>query len=88
MAWLYVPALADSNLESELRPEEAIVSCVTSSGKPLPRPLSWRGWKTRPWIGRLSGTISRPSMATRGADWWIASLRASRANHTASSEGN
>ena len=28
---------------------------VTSSGKPSLRPLSWHGWKTRPWIRLLSG---------------------------------
>lgn len=28
---------------------------VTSSGKPMRRPRSWRGWRTRPWIARLSG---------------------------------
>ena len=29
-----------------------IVLWVTSSGTPTPRPSSWRGWKTRPWIRR------------------------------------
>lgn len=88
MAWLYVPALADLNSESESQPADSIVLSVTSSGKPMPRPLSWRGWKTRPWIALLSGTISRPSTAALGAASWIASLRACRASPTASSDGN
>ncbi len=28
-----------------------------------PRPLSWRGWRTRPWLRHLSGTICDPSTA-------------------------
>lgn len=84
MAWLYVPALAGLNSECELQPEEAIAWCVTSSGKPTQQRLSWRGWKTRPWIRRLSGTILRPSMAIHGVAMWIASLRASHASRTAS----
>lgn len=83
MGWLYVPGLADLNSECELRLEETSVWCVTSSGKPTQQPLSWRGWKIRPWIARLSGTISRPSMASRGVASWIVSLRASRASPTA-----
>ena len=54
---------------------------VTSSGKPTLRLRSWRGWKTRPWIAHLSGTTLPPSMADRGAAWWIsftAAIHASR----------
>lgn len=61
--------------------------CAGSSGKPTQRPLSWRGWLTRPWIAHLSGTISQPSMAARGADSWISSLRGSRASPTARPAG-
>lgn len=86
MGWLYVPGLADLNSECELQLEETSVWCVTSSGKPTQQPLSWRGWKTRPWIARLSGTILRPSMAAHGGGLWIASLRESRASLTASPE--
>ena len=57
---------------------------VTLSGKPSARPLSWRGWKTRPWIARLCGTISQPSTATRGVESWISSLRDTRASHSPS----
>lgn len=84
MGWLFVPGLEASNSECELQPEETSVWCVMSSGKPMRQPLSWRGWKTRPWISRLSGTISRPSTAALGAARWIASQRASPANPTAS----
>ncbi len=36
-----------------------------SNGKPTPQPLSWRGWKTRPWIRLLSGTTLEPSTAAQ-----------------------
>lgn len=81
MAWLFVLASGDLNSGSEL-PSEAIGLCVTSSGKPIVRPLSWPGWKTRPWIQLLYGTTSKPSMANRGAESWISSLRATRASHS------
>jgi len=53
---------------------------VTLSGKPTPRPLSWRGWKTRPWMMRLSGMTFAPSTASRGVAAWIASLPATPAS--------
>lgn len=82
MPYLFVPGLERPISESGLPwdgPTE--VSC-TSNGMPGMRPSSWRGWKTRPWIARLSGTISRPSGGTGFADAWISSLRASRASRT------
>lgn len=84
MAWLYVPGLGGSNWDSNLPWASHIELSVTSSGKPLLRPYSWRGWKTRPWIKLLSGTISRPSMAERGVASWISSLRDSRVSRSAS----
>ncbi len=57
---------------------------VTLSGKATPRPRSWRGWKTRPWILRLSGTMLKPSMVKRGAAWWISSMEAIRASRSPS----
>lgn len=84
MGWVYVPGLEVSNSASELRPEETSVWCATSSGKPTRRPLSWAGWKRRPWIERLSGTILRPSMADRGVVSWIALLQVSRVSPTVS----
>lgn len=62
-------------------PMSDIALWVTSSGKPTQRLRSWRGWKTRPWIAHLSGTTLPPSMADRGAAWWISSTAATRANH-------
>lgn len=79
MAWLYVPGLAvsSSDCTSQSPPIEL---WVTSSGKPSPRPLLWPGWKTRPWIGLLSGTTLPHSTAAAGVDAWISSLRATRAS--------
>lgn len=74
MGWLYVPGLEGLSSESSSYSETPIELWVTSSGTPMQRPLSWRGWKTRPWIGRLFGTISRPLAAARGVDAWISSL--------------
>jgi len=68
-------------------PVPGIALFVTSSGRPMRRPPSWRGWKTRPWIARLSGTTLPPLMATRGVERWISSLvdtRASRSRSRAS----
>lgn len=57
---------------------------ATSSGTPMLRPCSWRGWKTRPWSQRLFGqAISQASHSASFADWWTSSLRASRANRIA-----
>src|SRR3990167_3265346 len=77
---LYVPASEVSNSDSNSPSETPIAVYVTSNGKGTPRPFWWRGWKTRPWIRLLSGTISRPSTAARGAELWISSLRGSRAS--------
>lgn len=95
--WLYVPALyvpadhgssdsvpvsADSSSASDsVTPEPTL--CALSSGKTAPRPLSWRGWKTRPWHRLLSGMSLPPSTADRGVASWISSLRASRASPSA-----
>ncbi len=60
---------------------------VTSSGKATLRLPSWRGWKTRPWIARLSGTTLPPLTAARGVARWISSwadIRASRSRSRAS----
>jgi len=67
-------ARADSTSGSP-SPSPDIVLWAMSSGKPLPQPLSWRGWKTRPWIRLLSGTTLEPSTADRGAALWISSVQ-------------
>lgn len=84
MAWLYVPGLERSSSESEWPWTSDIELSVMSSGAPTPRACSWRGWKTRPWIALLSGTISRPSMARHGVVSWTSSLRVYRVSPTAS----
>lgn len=55
---------------------------VTLSGRPTPRPSSWRGWRTRPWIRLLSGTKLKHSTAARGGALWISSLQDIPANPT------
>ena len=94
MTWLYLPnstcsmsspeaECSDSPSTSDVKHLDTSAELwVTSSGKPMLRPRSWRGWKTRPWIQHLFGTILPPSTAQRGADAWISSLRDSRASHT------
>lgn len=68
-----VPALADWSLASQSQnPDTGLF--VSSNGKPLVRPYSWRGWRTRPWITRLSGTMLNPSMAARGVAAFMSSL--------------
>lgn len=53
------------------------------SGTPSRRPPSWPGWKTRPWIRRLSGMTLPPSTAGLGVARWISSLRATPASPSA-----
>ena len=83
--WVYLPETClPSSRESEASssgsdsptPEPAL--WVTSSGTPMRRPLSWPGWRTRPWSQLLSGTTLPPSTAARGAASWIRSLADSR----------
>ena len=89
--WLHVPSTslpnvpvpAGSSSDSRSPSPEPELWC-TSNGKPTPRPASWRGWKTRPWIKRLCGMTLPASTLQRGADSWISSLRATRASPTAS----
>ena len=83
MAWLHVRGLGELSLDSSFALETPTAPFVTLNGKPSQRPLSWRGWKTRPWIRRLSGTILRPSMAQRGVEQWISSLVDSRVSPSA-----
>jgi hypothetical protein len=57
---------------------------VTSSGRQLPRPQSWHGWKRRAWVALLSGTTFAPSTATRGVESWTSSAAAIRASRSRS----
>ena len=88
--WLHIPNLpacpSAQGLEGLTSLSEKSLDAglwVTSSVKPMQRAFSWRGWKTRRWIRLLFGTISRPSMASRGADEWISSLPVTHANLSA-----
>jgi len=47
-------------------------------------PTGLRAWKMAPWIRLLSGLTLEPSTVARGADSWIASLRACHVSHIAS----
>lgn len=87
MGWLYVPGSEDSSSDSD-SPVDGIGAWVTSSGTPSLRPASWPGWKRRPWIARLSGTISRPSTASRIADLLISSARAFHVSPSATPESS
>lgn len=53
----------------------------TSSGKPMQRQSSWRGWKTRPWNRLLfgAGTL-RMCDGGDGVEQWISSRRGSPAS--------
>ena len=90
--WLYVPSISAQATADSSSPSDSQGSTpelwVTLSGKPTQRPYSWRGWKTRPWIGRLSGTISQPLTAQRGADEWISSLPVSPASRSQRQDSN
>lgn len=89
MTWLHVPASCLSAPASEGStsacdsPAEPAL-WVTSSGTPSLRPCSWRGWRTRPWLRLLYGTISQPSTPARGAAEWIWSLPVFHASRSAS----
>ena len=78
--WLYIPR------EYCLSSQESVDSIaryglffqnvelyVTSSGKPTPRPYSWQGWKTRPWMKLLYGVTLQPSTVTASMDSYLQS---------------
>ncbi|CDN93465.1 hypothetical protein BN949_02619 [Agrobacterium tumefaciens] len=82
----FAPASAASNSASTSQ-NQTIELFVTSSGKPSLRPLSWQGWKTRPWIRRLSGMTLPPSTARLGVERFISSLPDIPASPSASPAG-
>ncbi len=55
---------------------------ATVSGKAVPRPLSWHGWKRRPYIKLLSGTMQKPSTLQAGVERLISSLPDTRASRS------
>ena len=85
--WLFVPptdlktfaALAfapasEASILAYTSQSPDIALWVMSSETVSQRPLSWRGWQTRPWARLLFGTICDPSTADRGAAAFISSL--------------
>lgn len=92
--WLHVPNLPAPSSPSAAGSAGSSWECgwfgpvvalwVLSSGKPSPLPLSSLPSGEGTWISLLSGTISRPSAADRGAAEWISSLPASPVSPPAS----
>jgi len=78
--WYYMPSTFAADTAGSSSPYDSPVCryepWLTLSGTATQRPLSSRVWKTRPWIGRLSGLTSRPSTVARGMAEWILSLPA------------
>lgn len=85
--WLFIPPkdmktfaasafapVSEASISAFTSQSPDIAPCVMSSETVTPRPLSWRGWQTRPWLRLLSGTICDPSTADRGAAAFISSL--------------
>src|SRR3990167_2462896 len=88
--WLHIPSMCcpcspgpEASTSDYGSPSPDPELWLTSNGKPTQRRLSWRGWKMRPWIRRLSGTTCPPSTADRGVASWIALLAAARARTSA-----
>ena len=77
----FAPASEDLTLAfTSQNPDIALF--VMSSETVSPQPLSWRGWRTRPWLRLLSGTICDPLTAALGANAFISSLPAIPANRS------
>lgn len=81
--WLYLPsescisARVSTAWDWELiSPSDAVVLWPIVSGIPTPVPLSWHGWRERPWIRRLSGTMLLPSQQATFTREWTSSLLA------------
>lgn len=79
--WLLPLRLSLSVPESEdliLPARESLVFglWVTSSGTPMLRPFSWRGWKTRPWSQRLFGAALSNTWMPAYMRGWILSRQA------------
>lgn len=97
--WLYVPPMflspastcAPGTAGSSSGCDSPAWTCepwLTLSGKATQRPSSWRGWRTRPWISRLSGLTSRRSRLTTGAARWRWSLPDSPVNRSATQDSD
>lgn len=91
MTWLYVPALTSSPSAQASADSK---SASASLSQPRDAFVMWKGksmrhralcaaWKRAPFIRLLSGLTSELSTLDRGVALWIASLRVSRANPSA-----
>ena len=78
-----VPAAADSTSDLNWLSEQ-FARFVGWSGKPLPSNTWRRRWNTLAWVKHLFGLTCALSMVAPGVESWIASLRATRANRSAS----
>jgi hypothetical protein len=89
--WIYLPE-STSSLSAPVLP--ASISASDWRFQALARSATWREtrmqsrrwcrlWKQKRWMRRLCGVMSNPSTADDGAARWIASLRATRASHSA-----
>lgn len=85
--WLFIPPLNMTTFAASVfvpasagwisdctSPSPDIAPFAMSSETLLPRPFSWPGWRTRPWLRLLSGTICAASTAAPGAAAFISSL--------------
>lgn len=83
MCCQFAPGLVELNWASKSRSGKGCELFVTLSGKAVPRPFCWRGWKGRSWIRHLfgAGTFVN-SMESRGVGSWISSLAATRASRS------
>ena len=92
--WLHIPQprttsqspAASAASTSRLTTEVAELLARSATWRTRPRPPAYwqRAWQTEGSLQLLSGLTCTPSTASRGADSWMASLAATRANHLAS----
>ena len=78
-----VPESADWNLDWQLPQTEEFARCVTLNGKHMRRQYWQREWNKGNWITRLFGPMLPHSMANRGVELFMESLRDTHANHSA-----
>src|SRR3990167_6851794 len=81
MAWLYVPGLGDSKMDSNLHSDHLTDVSVTLNGKPTQPQSLLRAWRTKSWMRLLSGMTLDHMTAESGAELFRLSLLDSHANH-------
>ena len=85
MSWLYLPGEAAGCSVAGCSDGER---CATSKTTDTVSMCSRLGLETDTSMMPPSGTIYAPSMGSPGLDWWMSSLRASRASHLVEPENN